>query len=87
MENRIDIYTAKIPCYAICAIINGEVNCLEDEDRENVEKYVESWYKSFPDCDIIFSCPDGEPYFEPFPAFGLASDVYDVEVGVIPRTH
>lgn len=66
-------YIEKIPTWAICAIINGDYEGLENEDIELINKWLdESNY-------TIIGCPsdDDEPYFTPFPAFGLASDVFD----------
>lgn len=61
----------KIPAWAICAIINGDRTGLLDEEIEMIE----NWFCST-GYDYV-CCPDGEPYFSTYPAFGLASDVYD----------
>lgn len=65
--------TEKIPTWAISAIINDDRTGLEDSEIDMIEKWFES-------TGYDYVCtPNGEPYFSPYPAFGLASDVYDCE--------
>ena len=68
-------YIEKIPSWAIFAIINGDYDGLNEEDGELINKWLEE------NNYAIVGCPseDSEPYFTPFPAFGLPCDVYDCE--------
>lgn len=69
MERTIE----KIPTWAISAIINDDRTGLTDDD----EKVIDEWFETS-GYDYICA-PNGNAYFDPFPAFGLASDVYDCE--------
>ena len=62
-----------IPVWALCALINADYTGLEDEDIELVNRWMdETGY-------TIVCCPseEDEMYFEPFPPFGLATDVIE----------
>lgn len=65
----------KIPTWAICAIINDDRTGLTDEDI----RMIEDWFAETGYDHIRCPNEDAEPYFTPYPAFGLACDVYDVE--------
>lgn len=62
-----------IPVWALSALINADYSGLEDEDIILVERWQDETGYS------IVCCPndEDEQYFEPFPPFGLASDVID----------
>jgi hypothetical protein len=63
----------KIPTWAMSAIINDDRTGLEDSEIDMIEKWFES-------TGYDYVCaPKGESYFSSYPAFGLASDVYDCE--------
>ena len=70
---KTDFFKERIPVWALCALINGDYSGLEDEDITLVEKWLEDTGYNY------VCCPDDdeEPYFDPFPPFGLATDVID----------
>lgn len=61
----------KIPTWAIPAIINDDMEGIEESDINMIQKWFEETGYDY------VCCPDGDSYFSPYPAFGLASDVYD----------
>jgi hypothetical protein len=61
-----------VPTWALCALINGDFTGLEDEDITLVEK----WLKTT-GYTVISPDDESESYFDPFPAFGLATDCID----------
>ena len=74
----------KIPTWAICYLVNGDASGLTDEDIAMVDKYCERNRVSVV-CPINDSVEEEmQPYFTPFPAFGLASDVIDCIVLIHP---
>ena len=61
----------KIPSWAISAIINNDRSGLLEDEIQQIEDWsAETGY------DYV-CCPQDEPYFSPYPAFGKVSDVYD----------
>lgn len=62
-----------VPTWALCALINGDFTGLEDEDIT----LVENWLDATGYAVICSPNDEDEPYFNPFPAFGLASDCID----------
>lgn len=60
----------QIPEWAICYIVNGDATGLEDEEIQQID----SWIRN--NRATIYPPIDG-PYFCHYPAWGLASDVYD----------
>ena len=71
-------YEYQFPSYALCALFNGDLDGLEDEDIANFERFMEQ-NKNIDVWDD--KEPDQEPYFAPYPEFGLACDVVDL-VGI-----
>ena len=70
----------KVPTYALCYIINGDVDGITDEDAQAIDQWLEEWK-----IDIVspVTDKDGEwhPYFSAYPVFGrLATEVVDCEV-------
>lgn len=61
----------KIPSWAICAIINDDTTGLNDADIDLIHKWFEETGYDY------VCCPDSDPYFTWYPAFGLPCDVYD----------
>lgn len=61
-----------IPVWALCYLINADPSGLEDDEIKSIDKWMEQ-------SGVKYVCiPEEEnPYFSAFPAFGLASDVYD----------
>lgn len=69
------IDTVKIPTYAVCYIFNGDCSGMDDADIEAVDKFCEKY------PGATYDIPDMDsPYFTNSPAFGLACDVYDMDI-------
>lgn len=62
-----DYYRFPIPSWAICYLVNGDMDCLTDEELQMLRDFE----KDFRVVDVA-----EESYFEPFPHFGLACDCY-----------
>lgn len=62
-----DYYRFAIPSWAICYLVNGDMDCLTDEELQMLRDFE----KDFRVVDVA-----EESYFEPFPHFGLACDCY-----------
>lgn len=79
-----DLYECRIPDYAMCYLVNGDPSGLEDEDIKTIDEWVNEMlgdeYSS-----IIVGVPsdDQETYFHWNPEFGLACDVWDIDVVLI----
>jgi len=72
-------YEYQFPSYALCALFNGDFSGLEEEDIKHIEKFM----KDNEHIDVFDDKePDQEPYFAPYPEFGLACDVVDL-VGIV----
>jgi hypothetical protein len=71
-------YEYQFPSYALCALFNGDLDGLDDYDIENFNRFMEQ-NKNIDVWDD--KEPDQEPYFTPYPEFGLACDVVDL-VGI-----
>ena len=67
----------KIPQYAICAIEYGDFSGLDEEDIDNINKFLEDEFPNGFVVDWHSNDPDGEPYFCRYPEFGLATDVVE----------
>ena len=74
------IFSARIPTWAICYLVNADASGLDAEDKKTVDEWVERTRNG----GRIDVCPppDAEPYFAPYPAFGPACDVEDCDVMV-----
>jgi hypothetical protein len=71
-------YDYQFPSYALCALFNGDFSGLEEKDIKHIEKFM----KDNEHIDVFDDKePDQEPYFTPYPEFGLACDVVDL-VGI-----
>ena len=72
----------KIPTWALCYFVNDDANGLTDEEIEMADKW---WMKN--KVQYLTPAPekDGEsyPYFDHFPAFGLATEVMDCMVATL----
>jgi len=80
---KFDTYEYKIPVWAICPLVYGDMTGLSDEDEGNVKQFFKdvhklantrAWHISFPE-NI-----DESKYFSSSPEFGLACDVVDTEI-------
>jgi hypothetical protein len=71
-------YDYQFPSYALCALFNGDLDGLDDNDIANFERFMEQ----NKNIDVWEDKePDQEPYFTPYPEFGLACNVVDL-VGI-----
>lgn len=71
-------YDYQFPSYALCALFNGDLEGLEDDDIANFNRFM----KQNKNIDVWDDKePDSEPYFCRYPEFGLACDVVDL-VGI-----
>jgi hypothetical protein len=71
-------YEYQFPSYALRALFNGDFSGLEEEDIKHIEKFI----KDNEHIDVFDDKePDQEPYFAPYPEFGLATNVVDL-VGI-----
>ena len=71
-------YDYQFPSHALCALFYGDFDGLEEEDIKHIEKFM----KDNEHIDVFDDKePDQEPYFAPYPEFGLACDVVDL-VGI-----
>lgn len=76
-QNRqISVYvdTAKVPEWALPAIINGDYTNLDDKEVKQINDFL----KEYP--DHILSPRDDEPSFTRIPAFGKATDTIPVDI-------
>ena len=74
-----ETYTVQFPSYALCALFNGDLDGLEQEDVNNFEDFL----KRYEDVDVWDDKePDQEAYFSRSPEFGLACNVVDL-TGVV----
>ena len=85
MEEKTYSTQEKIPAWAICYLVNGDLTGLTEEEIETVQK----WEKDNKVIDVSPKRITGkngeegdiaEPYFSSYPAFGLPTDVYDCDV-------
>ena len=67
----------RIPTWALCYLVNGDDSALDEYDKATVDAWVD---RTRDGGRIDVCCPDGEPYFTSYPAFGLACDVEDCDV-------
>ena len=71
-------YDYQFPSYALCALFNGDLDGLDDDDIANFNRFMEQ-NKNIDVWDD--KEPDSEPYFCTSPEFGLACNVVDL-VGI-----
>ena len=81
---KFDTYTAKIPTWALCYLINGDeiVSGTDEQNREDTA-LIENWLRvnGF-DGYTIFSPINDESYFSASPEFGLPCDVIECEIHI-----
>lgn len=71
------------PTWALCALFNGDLSGLSDEDIELFETWEESWLCEADGDNISFDVLEGsENEFCANPAFGLACETVDLMVYV-----
>lgn len=74
------ISTEKIPTWALGYLINGDpIYDATEEDMDNINVFLASFKSK---SGLVFDLPkdDDDPYFTSVPAFGLPTDVYDIDV-------
>jgi hypothetical protein len=71
-------YEYQFPAYALCALFYGDLDGLDDDDIDLFNRFMEQ-NKNIDVWDD--KEPDQEPYFTPYPEFGLACNVVDL-VGI-----
>lgn len=75
------ITTEKIPVWALSAIFNGDYTGLTDEDERVLDEWLnQEWIKGTTFEIVHDDCENFETYFSYYPAFGLGSDVVDVNI-------
>lgn len=78
VEENKDRFVMGVPSYAICYLIYGEPDGLNDEDIENIDKWVEKMKEQNGGRYFDINPVNGrEEYFEPIPPFGLPCNVMD----------
>ena len=74
------ITTEKIPVWALCTIFNGDP-CDIDEDQKILDEWLSQDWLQGVTFEIVHDDKDDyEAYFSNHPAFGLGSDVVDVNI-------
>lgn len=73
-DNMYDSYS--IPNYAICAIENGDFSGLENEDIDNINKFLADLDEAIPNGYVFDWDKESleSPYFSSNPKFGLPAD-------------
>ena len=71
----------KVPCWAVCPIVNDDYSGLDDEDV----RLLGAWLKKLDEDNVCLLGPvEGtESEFEPYPAFGPASDTIDFSAKIL----
>ncbi len=70
------------PSWALCALINGDVSGLSDEETEMVDSFSNEWMDSaLAEGGSHFGYDTtGDSYFSSNPEFGLDCDCYNMTV-------
>lgn len=73
------ISTEKIPTWALCYLFNDDPTGLTEEDIKDADNFCNSFHAK---GALVFDIPneDASPYFTSVPAFGLPTDVMDIDV-------
>lgn len=73
------ITTEKIPTWAICYLEYGDPSGLDEEDVMMADAFInDNFPRGFTMELVVDDANCIQPYFAHRPAFGLASEVYDV---------
>lgn len=74
------ITTEKIPVWALSPIFNGDP-CETDEDQRILDEWLSQEWLQGVTFEIVHKNSENyEAYFSYYPAFGLGSDVVDVNI-------
>ena len=72
----------KIPTWSLCYLDNGDKDNLTNEEIEMIDKW-----RTENKVQYVTPAPEKEgecyPYFDHFPAFGLATEVLDCSVATL----
>lgn len=75
------ITTEKIPVWALCAIFNGDRTGLTVEDEKVLDEWLSQDWLTGATFEIVHDDNgDYDSYFSHYPAFGLGSDVVEVNI-------
>lgn len=74
MQKQFEIYKERVPCWALCCIVNGVIDGLTDEEIQMINGWLNA-----SDYEIVSPVEDSEKYFSTDPAFGLPCDVVDCD--------
>lgn len=75
----------KFPCWALCYVVNGDSDCLNQNEIDQINKSCDNIKKSL-GAKWVDICPNFDEYgnlkdyFCPTPMFGLACECCDVTV-------
>ena len=72
--------TEKIPAWALGYLVNGDpIYDATEEDMDNINVFLATFSSK---RGLVFGSPNEEdtPYFTTVPAFGLPTEVYDIDV-------
>jgi hypothetical protein len=82
-----ETYEVKMPNYAMCYLINDDASGITDEDKRNIDEYMDVYYQEAEKVKghVVISETniDQEPYFTCYPPFGLACSVVDVNIVIL----
>jgi hypothetical protein len=76
----------KFPGYALSYLINNDASGIEDEDRENCDRWAQQFYDEAKEhnAHVFFATePDDEGSFTSRPEFGLACDCVRLRVLIL----
>lgn len=78
-ESLMNKTTEKIPTWSLGYIINGDMTGLTDEEIRMIDEWQSKW-----NVQIVSPLTDEEgnaqPYFSPYPLFGLPAEVEDCDI-------
>ena len=84
IASDIEKVVERIPCWALCYIVNCDRYSITDEEIQMVDDFYESYRKGGMEIQGIYPVHDDddnfEAYFSHCPAFGLPCDVVDCDV-------
>lgn len=75
-----DKYVENIPEWAMVYLFNGDAQGLSDEEKQAIDEFEHDYEKISDTGRVAFDCLSIDPFFSHYPAFGLPSNCYEVEV-------
>ena len=80
-------YDVRMPEYALSYIHNNDSSGCSDIDIKLIDSYMKGFYSQAKEVKghVVVGIPEDEQdcYFEPFPAFGYACNVYDLTITIL----